>query len=86
VAGELVELRASDLRLTLDEASRVVAAGIDQPVEDKVIAGLHQRMGGWMAGLRLAVSAAARADDPEVELERIWGAGQSWLTCWRKKC
>jgi LuxR family maltose regulon positive regulatory protein len=76
VAAELVELRASDLRLTLDEASRVIAAFIDRPVANEVVAVVHDRMGGWIAGFRLAALAAAKGDDPDADLQRL-GRGRA---------
>jgi LuxR family maltose regulon positive regulatory protein len=73
VASDLVELRARDLRLTLDEASRMIAAIIDRPVADEAVAVMHDRTGGWIAGFRLAALAAAKADDPGADLQRFWG-------------
>jgi LuxR family maltose regulon positive regulatory protein len=73
VAAELVELRARDLRLTLDEASRMMAALIDRPVKDEAVTVVHDRTGGWIAGLRFAALAAANADDPDAALAKFWG-------------
>jgi LuxR family maltose regulon positive regulatory protein len=62
--GELTEIRAADLRFTLDEA-RVLfgAAGVELP--GSALALLHARTEGWAAGLRLAALSLAGHPDPE---------------------
>jgi LuxR family transcriptional regulator, maltose regulon positive regulatory protein len=62
--GELTEIRAADLRFTLDEARALLeAAGVVLP--DSVLALLHERTEGWAAGLRLAALSLAGHPDPE---------------------
>jgi LuxR family transcriptional regulator, maltose regulon positive regulatory protein len=62
--GELTEIRAADLRFTLDEARALfVAAGVDLP--DPALAALVRRTEGWAAGLRLAALLLAGLPDPE---------------------
>jgi LuxR family transcriptional regulator, maltose regulon positive regulatory protein len=62
--GELTEVRAADLRFTLDEARELFdAAGVEVP--DPALAALHERTEGWAAGLRLAVLSLAGHPDPE---------------------
>ena len=64
LAGELTEVRASDLRFTLDETRELLAAsGIAS--SDEAIAMLHARTEGWAAGLRLAALSLAGHPDPE---------------------
>jgi LuxR family maltose regulon positive regulatory protein len=55
--GELVELRAADLRFTPAEAAEFLnrAMGLDLPAGD--VAALEQRTEGWIAGLQLAALA-----------------------------
>jgi LuxR family transcriptional regulator, maltose regulon positive regulatory protein len=62
--GELTEIRADDLRFTLDEA-RVLfeAAGI--PLSDPALGWLYERTEGWAAGLRLAALSLAGHPDPD---------------------
>ena len=62
--GELTEIRAADLRFTLDEA-RVLfaAAGVELPGSALTL--LHARTEGWAAGLRLAALSLAGHPDPE---------------------
>ena len=62
--GELTEIRAADLRFTLDEARALFdAAGVELP--EPALALLHERTEGWAAGLRLAALSLAGHPDPE---------------------
>jgi LuxR family transcriptional regulator, maltose regulon positive regulatory protein len=62
--GELTEIRAADLRFTLDEARALFgAAGVELP--DPALAALVRRTEGWAAGLRLAALSLAGHPDPE---------------------
>jgi LuxR family transcriptional regulator, maltose regulon positive regulatory protein len=62
--AELTEIRAADLRFTLDEACTLLhAAGLE--LTDKAPALLHGRTEGWAAGLRLAALSLAGHPDPE---------------------
>ncbi len=64
LAGQLTEVRASDLRFTLDETRELFAAsGI--AASDEALAKLHARTEGWAAGLRLAALSLAGHPDPE---------------------
>jgi LuxR family transcriptional regulator, maltose regulon positive regulatory protein len=62
--GELTEIRAADLRFTLDEARALFGAGgVELP--DPALAALVRRTEGWAAGLRLAALSLAGHPDPE---------------------
>jgi LuxR family transcriptional regulator, maltose regulon positive regulatory protein len=64
VEGELTEIRADELRFTLDEARELFrGAGADLP--DPALRVLHERTEGWAAGLRLAALSLAGHPDPE---------------------
>jgi len=64
VRGELVELRADDLRFTPDEAAGLVgAAGLADLRTDAMLR-LVERTEGWAAGLRLAALSVRAAPDP----------------------
>ena len=73
VAGELVELRADDLRLTADEATRLVAATFERPVSDAAVLDFLERTGGWVTGFRLAAIAVGTARDPDAALAELGG-------------
>ena len=62
--GELTELRAADLRFSLEEARALLAAA-GVALADSALALLHERTEGWAAGLRLAALSLAGHPDPE---------------------
>jgi LuxR family maltose regulon positive regulatory protein len=63
--GELTEIRAAELRFTLDESRELLdAAGVK--LSDEALALLHDRAEGWAAGLRLAALSLAGHPDPEL--------------------
>ena len=62
--GELTEIRAADLRFTLEEARALYeAAGI--PLSGSALGLLYERTEGWAAGLRLAALSLAGHPDPD---------------------
>ena len=63
VRGELVEIRAADLRFTADEAAAYLngAAGLDLTAEH--VAALEERTEGWIAALQLAALSIQGRDD-----------------------
>ena len=62
--GELTEIRAADLRFSVDEARALFgAAGVELP--SSALAALVRRTEGWAAGLRLAALSLAGHPDPE---------------------
>jgi LuxR family maltose regulon positive regulatory protein len=64
LADEIAEIRAGDLRLSERETRELLAAsGID--LSDAGAVALHRRTEGWVAGMRLAVIALGRHQDPE---------------------
>jgi LuxR family maltose regulon positive regulatory protein len=71
--GELTEIRAADLRFTLEEARTLFgAAGIELP--DPALTLLVERTEGWAAGLRLAALSLAGHPDPERFAEEFSGS------------
>jgi LuxR family maltose regulon positive regulatory protein len=64
LAGELTELRASDLRFSREETRELLqAAGI--ALSEGGVELLHERAEGWAAGLRLAVISLIEHPEPE---------------------
>jgi len=62
--GELTEIRTADLRFSLAEARALFGAtGVE--LSDEVLARLHGRTEGWVAGLRLAALSLAEHPDPQ---------------------
>jgi LuxR family maltose regulon positive regulatory protein len=64
LAGELTEVRASDLRFSLEETRKFLDAS-DIKLSDECVRILHERTEGWAAGLRLAALSLARHPEPE---------------------
>src|SRR6201987_4410481 len=62
--GELTEIRAANLRFTLDEA-RALFGGAGGELPESAPTLLHARTEGWAAGLRLAALSLAGHPDPE---------------------
>jgi LuxR family transcriptional regulator, maltose regulon positive regulatory protein len=64
LSGQLTELRAPDLRFSMEETVTLLRAeGIT--LSDAGAAQLYERTEGWAAGLRLAVISLAHHPDPE---------------------
>jgi LuxR family maltose regulon positive regulatory protein len=62
--GHLAEVRTADLAFTLSEATALFAlAGLE--LTPDLVAALHGRTEGWVAGLRLAALSLDGDDDPE---------------------
>jgi LuxR family maltose regulon positive regulatory protein len=55
--GELIEIRAADLRFSLEEASIYLLQSIGQVLSSQAIADLFTRTEGWIAGLQMAALA-----------------------------
>jgi LuxR family maltose regulon positive regulatory protein len=56
--GELVEVRAADLRFTTDEAEAFFAEVMELQLDPALVAALEARTEGWAAGLQLAALSA----------------------------
>jgi LuxR family maltose regulon positive regulatory protein len=73
LAGELTEIRASDLRFNIDETRELLAtSGIE--LSDESIRVLQERTEGWAAGLRLAALSLVRHPEPEKFVAEFCGS------------
>jgi LuxR family transcriptional regulator, maltose regulon positive regulatory protein len=63
--GELLELRAADLRFTAEEADAFLNRVMDLDLDPAHVAALEQRTEGWAAGLQLAALSARGRGDAE---------------------
>jgi LuxR family transcriptional regulator, maltose regulon positive regulatory protein len=80
--GELTEIRAANLRFTLEEA-RTLFDGTGVKLPDPALELLHERTEGWAAGLRLAALSLARHPDPARFAEEFSAVSGRWRsTCW----
>ena len=59
----MVEVRAADLRFSLEETSRFLRQAPIDALDDEMIARLHQNTEGWIAGLRLALLSLSQVQD-----------------------
>ena len=73
---QLAELRAADLRFTIDEAAALLrdAVGSDLPLPDTTVATLTDRTEGWAAGLQLAALSLRGRPDVTAFLEAFSGS------------
>jgi LuxR family maltose regulon positive regulatory protein len=72
LAGQLTEIRASDLACTADEA-RTLLDGAGVPMEATAAERLWERTEGWVAALVLASIALRSSDTPEDLVDRLDG-------------
>ncbi|HLZ59543.1 MAG TPA: LuxR C-terminal-related transcriptional regulator [Ktedonosporobacter sp.] len=77
VYGEIVELRADDLRLNEDEIEQFFRETIGISLSGEERAVLEERTEGWIAGLYLAGLALRGQQRPEQVLERFTGSQRS---------
>ena len=61
--GQLVEIRAADLRFTRDEAAAYLNQAADLDLDSSQIAALEERTEGWIAALQLAALSMQGRDD-----------------------
>lgn len=59
----MIEVRAADLRFSLEETSRFLRQALGDALDDEMIARLHQNTEGWIAGLRLALLSLMQVGD-----------------------
>ncbi|MGZ4202908.1 MAG: AAA family ATPase, partial [Thermoleophilaceae bacterium] len=64
LAGELTEVRGTDLRFSLDE-TRALLRDSRIALSDACVVSLYERTEGWPAGLRLAAISLAAHPDPD---------------------
>ena len=74
LAGELVELRESDLRFDRDEAAEFFARFPEVELDRGHVELLAERTEGWAAGLQFAALSLAGRDDADAFVERFAGS------------
>ncbi len=74
--GQLTELRARDLRFTLDEASQFFARCMRLNLSPESVSALEARAEGWAAGLRLAGLALQHLPDPAAFIQHFRGSNR----------
>jgi LuxR family maltose regulon positive regulatory protein len=74
VRGELAELRAEQLRFSLDEAREFFGGRLGTQLSEQDVHRLLARTEGWAAGLQLAALRLTDRSDPSAFIERFTGA------------
>jgi len=72
--GQLTEIRARDLRFTLDEARSFLLQSAAADLVDRAAGLLEERTEGWAVGLQLAALALQNSRDPERFLRTFHGS------------
>jgi LuxR family maltose regulon positive regulatory protein len=72
--GGMLELRASDLRFTQEEAETYLMEVMKLPLSSEASALLHTRTEGWVTGLQLAAFSLQGRDDPEAFIAAFSGS------------
>jgi LuxR family maltose regulon positive regulatory protein len=73
-AGQLVELRAADLRFTHEEAAAFLREVWRLELSPQVVAAVEARTEGWAVGLQLAALSLRERPDPEAFVEEFTGS------------
>ncbi len=73
VEGELLEIRARDLRFTPEESRSLFDRLLPGALDEEQVCRLDERTEGWVAGLRLAAIALQDVADPEVLVSSFAG-------------
>lgn len=76
--GQLLELRARDLRFTEEEAAAFFSQTMGLTLRPEWIAALEQRTEGWIAGLQLAALSMQGRDDAQTFIQEFTG-GQHFV-------
>ena len=64
VQKQITEVRAADLRFSVDEAGVFFARALAMPLAAEIVQALDERAEGWIAGLRLAALSLQDGTDP----------------------
>ena len=64
VRGQLLEIRAGELRFTEQEAASFLVQGMNLPLSESEVATLTERTEGWIAGLQLAALSLSKHQNP----------------------
>jgi LuxR family maltose regulon positive regulatory protein len=74
--GQLVEIRAKDLRFTYEDAAAFLNSAMGLNLNAKAIASLEERTEGWIAGLQLAALSLKGKEDPSEFIESFTGSNR----------
>jgi LuxR family transcriptional regulator, maltose regulon positive regulatory protein len=72
-AGDVVEIRAAELRFSEDEAAELLNDSLGLDLDARDVGSLHARTEGWAAGLRLAALSVEQHVDRHAGVEALTG-------------
>lgn len=78
--GELIEIRASDLRFLPEEARTFIGGAVRQPLSESTMRILEEQTEGWPAGLRLAALSLTAAGDRQTFITAFASQGSLHIT------
>ena len=85
VRGELIELRATDLRCSGEEVETFFGEVMGLQLSEKQRDALSERTEGWLAGLQLAALSLAHQNDKERFIAAFTGSNRLLWTIWARK-
>lgn len=71
--GQMLELRAKDLRFSLRETTQLLTEAMGLPLSKPQVMALEQRTEGWIAGLQMAALSLRDVDDLEAFISTFAG-------------
>jgi LuxR family maltose regulon positive regulatory protein len=74
--GQLAELRAADLRFTLEESAALLGRVWELNLPEESIAALEERTEGWVTGLQLAALSLRGTSDPARFIQGFTGSNR----------
>ena len=72
--NQIVEIRSSDLRFSLEETTSFLQRAVGTELEGATIAALNEKTEGWAAGLRLAALSFARIEGFQDQIVELSGS------------
>ena len=76
--GQLIELRAHDLRFTRDEIATYAVQALPTPLSESAIVLLGERTEGWATGLRLVTLTLRSGEDPAAIITSLTGSNPAY--------
>jgi len=73
---QLLEIRSVDLRFSLGETRAFLERATEVPLDEETIAALHNKIEGWVTGLRLAALSISRVEDYRGYVDDLSGSSE----------
>jgi LuxR family maltose regulon positive regulatory protein len=72
--GELMEIRAADLRFSLEDSEKLLEQVLDQQLAESDVKSLNNRIEGWVAGLQMVAISMQNQEDIHQFVESFSGS------------